>query len=267
MNKVLFALQLLLGFSALLSSCDKESSNDTPKSKEYSLLLGEWKLEKTEGYLREGTFVKGHPGKTGAYLVFKSNGEYLNQYYSTFNNYKGTFKLKNNTLTLNVEFLNTHKETESYTDVCSIIELTDDNLVFKEPYEDSEYDYELKYFSRIRAYNQNFKLSEEGKRIVGVWKIANMDNNNYWCFSEEGFVYIASTMEAGPLNNRVVQTWNYDDDSRILTTTVTWSNLSKLENYTYGNFTYAWKLLNISNDSMSGQALFGKEQVYTFKRI
>lgn len=262
----------LISFVFLLSllfiSCDKENSQDnSPKSKEFSLLLGEWQRDKAEGY-KNGSMVKTHSGFSGVFLIFKSSGEYINKYYAGFKNYKGFFKIKKKTLTLDVEFLDSRNEIESYTEECEILELTDEKLVIKSPYEDTEYDYQIEYYSRVRAYDTDFKMSEDAKSIVGVWRIANFGNYKYWYFSEEGYVYVGDSKDVGPFKNHRVKTWSFDDDTRILTTTLTWSNLSGGgENYTYGNYTYAWKMLNMTDKSMSGQALFGKESVYTFERL
>lgn len=268
-----FRISFALLLSLLTVSCDKDNSQDqdnsnSPKSKEFSLLLGEWKWDKTEGYKNNGTLVYGHPGKSGVYLIFKSSGEYINHYYASFENYKGSFKIKNNILTLSVEYLNSQNTVETETDGCEILELTDEKLVIKRSWEDSSsINYSVDYYSRVRAYDLDFKMSEDAKKIVGVWRVSNFNNINYWSFSDEGYVYVGDTKDVGPFDNIKVKTWSFDDETRILITTLTWNDINKIENYTYGNYTYAWKLLSISDKSMSGQAMYGKQSIYTFERF
>ena len=206
--------------SLLFISCDKENSQDnSPKSKEFSLLLGEWQRDKAEGY-KNGSMVKTHSGFSGVFLIFKSSGEYINKYYAGFKNYKGSFKIKKKTLTLDVEFLDSRNEIESYTEECEILELTDEKLVIKSPYEDTEYDYQIEYvlqdFSPVKS------------SILHVWQNQGVtckgfrsfiDNSRFNCVKLNGTAMFSFTSGNELIDPNIydlptIEKWYSDDFDR-----------------------------------------------------
>lgn len=144
-------LCVLLSFSVLnLTSCnddnDDESGNSGNSHHDISLLYSTWEEVKQESY-KNGQIVPDHWRKSKQW-TFKSDNSMTLSYSTISRIEEGTYEFKNNQLLLYYDWYGIDE-----TNICDILKLTVDSLIWKDPYPDTEYDYQILYLKRVNKKN------------------------------------------------------------------------------------------------------------------
>lgn len=142
-------LYFLLSFCALnLTACsdddnDDENGNSGNSHYDISLLYSTWEEVKQESY-KNGQIVPDYWRKSKRW-TFKSNKSMTLSYSTISRIEEGTYDLKNNQLTLYYDWYGMDE-----VKTCDILKLTEDSLIWKEPYTDTEYDYQILYLKKLK---------------------------------------------------------------------------------------------------------------------
>lgn len=137
-------LSLLMCMIIGLPAC----SDDKDDSKTFNKLDGVWAEVKEECFLNE-KLVKIEDKSNWAKWNFHKNGEVVH-YTSTFTD-QGTFNLKGDKLKIQLEVIYSNDKSWIENMNCTVLELTDNTLVWMEPYGDIEYDYTIMYLTKVSS--------------------------------------------------------------------------------------------------------------------
>lgn len=240
MEKIFWKLAVYIAFIMLsLNAISCSSDDDENNNETLTKLDGIWAEVKEECFLNnELVATKNRSNWTK--WNFHANGEVV-RYATTFTD-NGTFSLKGNQLNIRLSVTGDKSWTENMN--CTIIESTDNTLVWKEPYEDDEYDYTIMYLTKIGTNenneNQESTIKGETAKFIGAWKFYFRPTApDTWYFEKDG------TCSYGSHKG----TWAYIEEAKVLSTTISgWS----------------WDVISIESNKWIGRT---SNNIYTFERV
>ena len=136
---------LLLCATALMwGGCSKDDSKDDGKTTvdTASKILGTWEETNCESY-KNGKIVKDHWSKWVSW-TFKKDGSLIHHSKSFVD--RGEYKLKDNSIICSYDWYGVDERVS-----LEILSLDEESLVWKEIYEDDEYDYQIYYLERTAS--------------------------------------------------------------------------------------------------------------------
>ncbi len=225
----------LLSFCILnLVSCNNDDDEiDNPnENQDMSILHGTWEEVKQESY-KNGQIVPDHWSK-GVKWTFKKDKSLI--HFSKSYTDKGTYDFHDNQITMYYDWYGVDESNR-----CEILTLTADSLVWKEPYTDDEYDYQILYLTRTTSeYDDPFEVNivdgytGKVKDIIEKYKDIR-PFVGWWKPTSSGVFAFTSDMQckygSDPFTIWYTGSWNYDAINKILGTTIdrTW-NITVLTN-------------------------------------
>ena len=142
-------LSLLMCIMIGLSACSDNDDNKT-----LGKLDGVWAEVKEECFLND-ELVKTEDKSNWAKWNFNLNGEVV-RYAPTFTD-KGTFSFEGDKLKIQLEVIYSNNKSWIENMNCTILELTDNTLIWMEPYKDTEYDYTIMYLTKVSSNDNNLE--------------------------------------------------------------------------------------------------------------
>lgn len=257
----LLAGMALIAFGSLLSSCgDDDGDNGNIKGDAKSLIIGEWGEVKTESYRYDEGLVRTWPGyRNGkeAAWIFGENGYFQYAVYASQGDAEGTYSISGNNLRIKCGYWDNPNFT--------VLKLDKDSLIVRQPYEDTEYDYEIYYYKRLSFYGEGdgSDLDAEARNFVGTWSY----NNHYWYFAPDGKLYVSKDEHVNQENYIAQKEWSYDAETRTLATSMFWEDVYPGTNYTWGNYNYSWTVLVVEDNFWTGKCLYADGEAATFERV
>lgn len=214
----------LVTFTTMSCSNDDDLSSESGSVGNKSMIYGSWREVACESYKNEVCVRKDKYDYEYYCYAFRKDGSLLRwpnwdpDRVST----GGTFDWEsNNQISLGWYAYGSWEERSKNT----ILKLTDDSLVWREPYPDTEYDYQICHFSRISSeyddpFNETIVDSYSGnvkqivskytdiRPFVGCWTTNNTDY--YHFFSDKTSGYYDNKH-----SNNTSGIWNYNSDTQL----------------------------------------------------
>lgn len=244
----------LLGSCTDESFVENEKNVDVPKNAD-KMLIGEWAEIKTESYNWKNELIQTSFGDSKKVKwIFAENG----YFYDEDNEEKGSYIFSNKKIVLNG-----NEEEKTY----NVQKLTKDSLVVlhRYKYEEGEKSHRIIRYSRLSIYDDSdVELSEEQMKFVGKWSDGG---SHYWYFLKNGDLLVGKDKDINQGNYITKQSWSYDPLTRTMATNAHWRDVWGTDNYTYGNFVYAWTVLVSENDFWTGLAMYANKTAVTFTKV